>query len=34
MAIPAVREPGPLVTLIRDRTVAKIDSIGVQMYPS
>ena len=28
MASPAAREPGPLVTLVRWRTVAKVDSIG------
>jgi hypothetical protein len=28
MAIPAARDPGPLVTLVRNRTVAKVDSIG------
>jgi hypothetical protein len=28
MAIPAAREPGPLVILLRFRTVAKVDSIG------
>jgi hypothetical protein len=28
MARPAAREPGPLVTLVRCRTVAKVDSIG------
>src|SRR5438270_11498650 len=28
-AIPAAREPGPLVTRCRSRTVAKVDSIGV-----
>jgi hypothetical protein len=28
MASPAAREPGPLVTLVRCRTVAKADSIG------
>ena len=28
MAIPAAREPGPLVILLRLRTVAKVDSIG------
>jgi hypothetical protein len=27
MAIPAAREPGPLVILLRFRTVAKVDSI-------
>ena len=26
MARPAAREPGPLVTLVRSRTVAKVDS--------
>jgi hypothetical protein len=29
MAIPAVREPGPLVILLRLRTVAKVDSIVI-----
>ena len=28
MAIPAARDPGPLVTLVRNRTVANVDSIG------
>jgi hypothetical protein len=28
MEIPADREPGPLVTLVRNRTVANVDSIG------
>jgi hypothetical protein len=28
VAIPAAFEPGPLVTLVRCRTVAKVDSIG------
>jgi hypothetical protein len=28
MASPAACEPGPLVTLVRRRTVAKVDSIG------
>jgi hypothetical protein len=28
MARPAAREPGPLVTLVRWRTVAKVDSIN------
>jgi hypothetical protein len=28
IASPAAREPGPLVTLVRCRTVAKVDSIG------
>ena len=28
MASPAAREPAPLVTLVRCRTVAKVDSIG------
>ncbi len=27
-ATPAAREPGPLVTRVRSRTVAKVDSIG------
>ena len=29
IAIPAAREPGPLVTRWRSRTVAKVDSIGL-----
>jgi hypothetical protein len=29
MAIPAARDPGPLVTLVRNRTVAKVDSIVI-----
>jgi hypothetical protein len=29
MAMPAAREPGPLVTRCRSRTVAKVDSIGL-----
>ena len=29
MSIPAPREPGPLVTLVRKRTVAKVDSIVI-----
>ena len=29
MAIPAAREPGPLVILLRCRTVAKVDSIVI-----
>jgi hypothetical protein len=29
IAIPAAREPGPLVTRCRSRTVAKVDSIGL-----
>ena len=29
MASPAARDPGPLVTLVRCRTVAKVDSIGL-----
>jgi hypothetical protein len=28
MAIPAAREPAPLVIVLRFRTVAKVDSIG------
>ena len=28
IASPAAREPGPRVTLVRCRTVAKVDSIG------
>ena len=28
MASPAALEPGPLVTLVRRRTVAKVDSMG------
>src|SRR3954453_9210190 len=35
IARPAAFEPGPLVTLVRRRTVAKVDSIvrGAQMHP-
>ena len=29
MASPAARDPGPLVILLRWRTVAKVDSIGL-----
>jgi hypothetical protein len=29
IAIPAALEPGPLVTFVRWRTVAKVDSIGL-----
>ena len=29
IARPAARDPGPLVTLVRKRTVAKVDSIGL-----
>jgi hypothetical protein len=29
IATPAAREPGPLVTRCRSRTVAKVDSIGL-----
>jgi hypothetical protein len=29
MASPAALEPGPLVTLVRGRTVAKVDSMGL-----
>jgi hypothetical protein len=29
IAIPTAREPGPLVTRCRSRTVAKVDSIGL-----
>lgn len=29
IARPAAREPGPLVTFVRCRTVAKVDSIGL-----
>ena len=29
IAIPAAREPGPLVTRYRSRTVAKVESIGL-----
>jgi hypothetical protein len=29
MAIPAARDPGPLVTFVLKRTVAKADSIGL-----
>ncbi len=31
MARPAVRLPGPFVTLVRCRTVAKVDSIGLEV---
>ena len=34
MAIPAAREPGPLVILLRFRTVAKVDSIVIWSPPS
>ena len=36
MAIPAARDPGPLVTLVRNRTVANVDNYRVrraQMHP-
>jgi hypothetical protein len=29
MAIPAAREPGPLVTVVRNRPVANVDSIVI-----
>lgn len=29
MARPAAREPAPLVTSVRSRTVAKVDSMGL-----
>ncbi|QYC41824.1 hypothetical protein Nocox_21090 [Nonomuraea coxensis DSM 45129] len=29
IASPAARDPGPLVTLVRCRTVANVDSIGL-----
>jgi hypothetical protein len=29
VATPAAREPGPLVTRCRSRTVAKVDSMGL-----
>jgi len=32
MASPAAREPGPLVTLVRCRTVAKVDSIVILSF--
>ena len=32
MARPAAREPGPLVTLVRSRTVAKVDSMGLVVF--
>jgi len=32
MASPAAREPGPLVTLVRRRTVEKVDSIGFEVF--
>jgi hypothetical protein len=31
MASPAAREPGPLVTLVRRRTVENVDSIGLDV---
>ena len=31
MAIPAALEPGPLVTLVRCLTVAKVDSMGLDL---
>ncbi|MBC9076607.1 hypothetical protein [Mycobacterium canetti] len=34
MAIPAVREPGPLVILLRLRTVEKVLSMGIEHVPS
>jgi hypothetical protein len=32
MARPAVREPGPLVTLVHSRTVENVDSIGLDVF--
>jgi hypothetical protein len=32
VTMPAAREPGPLVTRCRSRTVAKVDSIGLDFY--
>ncbi len=32
IASPAARDPGPLVTLVRRRTVAKVDSIGFVVF--
>ena len=32
IASPAAREPGPLVTLVRCRTVANVDSIGLVVH--
>src|ERR1017187_1358041 len=32
MASPAAREPGPLVTLVLSLTVAKVDSIGFEVF--
>ena len=32
MARPAALDPGPLVTLVRNRTVAKVDSIGFEVF--
>jgi hypothetical protein len=32
MASPAARDPGPLVTLVRSRTVAKVDSMGLVIF--
>ncbi len=31
MASPAALEPGPLVTLVRSRTVEKVDSMGLEV---
>ena len=33
IASPAAREPGPLVTLVRSLTVAKVDSIVILSFP-
>jgi hypothetical protein len=32
IANPAAREPGPLVTLVRNLTVEKVDSIGFDVF--
>jgi hypothetical protein len=32
IASPAARLPGPLVTLVRSRTVAKVDSMGLLVF--
>lgn len=32
IASPAAREPGPLVIFVRSRTVAKVDSMGFEVF--
>ena len=32
IARPAALDPGPFVTLVRSRTVAKVDSIGFEVF--